>query len=205
MWRHVDRMAGMAGCSAAMTALVFLAGCASAPGPGKPAEPEVVRPVVAVERAQTELAATTALLRAGQLRQAEANLEEIIKVRADLPEAHFNLGWVRFGLGRHAQAIGHFEDGLRLRPGDVQAINMLALSQREAGRFRDAEASYRRAIAAAPDYDKPYLNLGILYELYLGDPAQALAQYRAYQARQKAPDARVAGWVALLERQEAKR
>lgn len=186
-----------------LTALLA-AGCATAPAPRPPAEAPVVRPVVVVERAQTELVATLALLRDGKLRQAEANLEEIVKVRPDIPEAQFNLGWVRQRLDRHAEAIAAFEAGLRLRPDDARALNLLAISQRETGRFADAEASYLRGLAVAPETDRLHLNLGILYELYLKRPRDAATHYRHYQSLQKAPDARVAAWIALLERAEAK-
>lgn len=187
---------------AAIWVLVGLAGCAGAPAPVT--EAPVVRPVVAVERAQSELVATLELLRTGQLRQAEANLEEIVKARPDIAEAHFNLGWVRQRLDRHAEAIGAFEAGLRLRPDDARALNLLGLSQRESGRFVDAEASYRRGLAAAPQAGPLHLNLGILYELYLDRPQQAIEQYRRYQALQSAPDPKVTGWIALLERGVAK-
>lgn len=196
---------GRAGWLRAGLAAVVLAGCATTPQAPVVVEPEIVRPVVVVERAQVELVATLDLLKAGNLRQAEVNLEEIIKARGDIAEAHFNLGWVRHGLGKYALAVGHFEDGLRLRPGDAQALNMLALSQREAGRFKDSEATYRRAIALHPASDRLNLNLGILYEIYLAQPALALEQYRAYQAKQKTADPKVAAWIALLERQGEKR
>jgi tetratricopeptide (TPR) repeat protein len=182
--------------------LLVVAACATPPKPV--VEAPVVRPVVVVERAQSELVATLDLLRDGKLRQAEANLEEILKVRPDIPEAHFNLGWVRQRLDRHADAIRSFEDGLRLRPGELRAINLLGISQREAGRFADAEATYRRGLARAPDTASLHLNLGILYELYLQRPRQALEHYRRYQALQAAPDPKVAGWIALLERREGR-
>ena len=201
---HRDEIAGCSGWLRAGFIALLLAGCATAPPAPLVVEPEIVRPVVVVERAQVELVATLDLLKAGNLRQAEVNLEEIIKARGDIAEAHFNLGWVRHGLGKYVQAIGHFEDGLRLRPGDAQALNQMALSQREAGRFKEAEGTWRQAIALHPANDRMNLNLGILYEIYLGQPAQALAQYRAYQAKQKATDPKVAAWIALLERQGGK-
>lgn len=179
-----------------------LAGCASQPV--VVSEPVVARPVIVVERAQTELVAVLEMLRTGKLKQAEIHLEEIIKARPDIAEAHFNLGWTRQQLNLHDKAIVHFQDGLRLRPDDVQALNLLGVSQRESGRFAEAETSYLKAIALAPGFDKPQLNLGILYELYLKQRTQALAHYRQYRSLQKTPDARVDGWIAYLERQEAR-
>lgn len=179
----------------------WLTGCASAP---RVVEAPMARPLIVVDRAPEELVETLKLLRNGKLSQAEIHLEEIIKARPDIPEAHFNLGWTRHRLGKYAEAIGHFRTGLTLRPNDVEALNLLGVSQREQGQFADAEASYRRAIGLAPNFAKPHLNLGILYELYLKQRPAAIDHYQQYLARLDAPDSRVEGWIQLLKRQEAK-
>lgn len=186
----------------------WLAACASpprsgaiAPPRGPVAEPALVRPVIVVERAQSELVAALELLKAGNLRQAEVNLEEIIKARPDIPEAHFNLGWARQRLDRHTEAIGHFRDGLKLQPDNVRALNLMGLSQRELGHFTEAEQTFRQATATAPGFDKPHLNLGILYELYLRRRPAAIEHYRHYQALQATPDPKVAAWINWLEKE----
>lgn len=193
------------GIRASLLACVLLVACTGTRGPERPAavEETVVRPVVVVEHAQRTLVDTLDLLRTGHYRQAEANLEQIVAVRPDIPEAHFNLGWVRQRLDRHVAAVEAFEAGLRLRPDDLRAINLLAISQREAGRFTDAEATYLRGLAQSPDTDRLHLNLGVLYELYLARPQRAVEHYRRYQELQKVPDPRVGNWIALLERKAA--
>jgi hypothetical protein len=55
-------------------------------------------------------------------------------------------------------------------------------------------------VERVPDFREAYLNLGILYELYLGKLPEALAAYRTYQSLLEAPDHRVDGWVMDLER-----
>lgn len=190
-------------------ASLLLGGCATTGSGGgvaaaKP-EPVIVRPVVKVESAVDEMLAVMDLLKEGNLRQAEANLEEILKVRPDIPEAHLNLGWVKQRLGKHAEALAYLESGLRLRPGDPDGMLMVAYSQREMGRFDLAEASYKKLLAAKPERADAHLNLGVLYELYLFQPALALQHYRTYQGLQATPDTKVAGWIAVLERQEARK
>lgn len=188
----------------AAIALIATGGCGTAPkGGAEPVEPVIVRPVVVAERGGEELVAALALLKEGNFRQAEANLEEIVKVRADIPEAHFNLGWVKHQLKKYVEAIVQLQNGLKLRPGEVRAYNLMALSQRELGQFAEAEATYAKALAIAPDNDRLHLNLGILYDLYLLKPETALEHYRRYQALQKAPDTKVAGWITVLERKKA--
>jgi tetratricopeptide (TPR) repeat protein len=51
---------------------------------------------------------------------------------------------------------------------------------RERGEFSRAESAYREALRIAPDHSDALFNLGILYELYLNRPAEAVAHYRTY-------------------------
>lgn len=194
---------------------LVLAGCGGAPSikSGKsdradraPVELEVpvARPVIQADRGGEELLAAIALLKEGNFRQGEANLEEIVKVRPDLAEAHFNLGWARMKLKKCDGALTAWDAGLKLRPAEVGVINLRAICQRMLGRFTDAEMTYRQALAIAPENDKLHLNLGVLYELYLFRPDLALEHYRRFQSLQKSPDPKVAGWIVLLERKDAK-
>lgn len=84
------------------------------------------------------------------------------------------------------------------------AHNRLALVFRELGEFEQAEQHYQYAIASWPAYDNSYLNLGILYDLYMGKKQQALPNYELYQALQDKPVRQVRGWIADLKRQLAK-
>lgn len=190
-----------------LAAAMLLAACAGTgpvvQEPEPEPEPVIVRPVVVAERAVDEMLVAMKLLEEGNLRQAEANFEEIIKVRPDIAEAHFNLGWVKQRLGKHAEAVEHLRAGLQRRPTDPRAAVLIALSQREQAKFAEAEATLKQRLVAAPQDDQAHLTLGVLYELYLFRTQDALAHYRQYQALQAAPDARVAGWIAVLERQVA--
>ena len=198
------RSEGGLGHHVALVLLAALAVTACAPTALTTAPPEEIRPIVLPERGGDEMLKVMSQLKDGNLRQAEAHLEEIIKVRPDIPEAYFNLGWVKHQLNKQEEAIGHLLSGLRLRPEEMGARYLIALSHRELGQFAEAEAVYRKALEMAPDNDKTHFNLGILYELYLFKPQAALEHYRRYQALQAWPDKKVAGWIAVLERQEAK-
>lgn len=169
-----------------------------------PAALPVARPVIAVERAGDELLAAIALLQAGDFRQAEVNLEEVVKVRPDLVEAYFNLGWARFQLKKCRDAIPALQEGLKQRPAEIAALNLVAICQRTLGQFAEAEKTYQQGLLLAPDNDKLHLNIGVLYDLYLFRPDLALEHYRRFQSLQKTPDTRVAGWIALLERMDGK-
>jgi tetratricopeptide (TPR) repeat protein len=83
--------------------------------------------------------------------------------------------------------------------GGAPAMTGLALAYRNTGRFALAESGYRSALEADPDYAPALLNLGVLLDLYLQQPAAALEQYLSYQAKLSQPDARVAGWIKEVE------
>ncbi|MDP9064726.1 MAG: tetratricopeptide repeat protein, partial [Pseudomonadota bacterium] len=56
------------------------------------------------------------------------------------------------------------------RPDDAAAGNELGIVERKLGKFAEAEATYERTIAQVPNYASTYLNLGVLYDLYLAEP-----------------------------------
>lgn len=197
----------------ATTFALAIWGCASPPPkPGEPAdpfalpaEPAVTRVAVAPERSVEALKDAIRLLREGQFAQADANLEEVRRVRPDIPEVHFNLGWAKLQRRRYPEAVAHLQEGLRLRPGEMRAYALAGIAYREQGLFREAEKAYLEGLAVAPEDDRLHFNLGVLYDLYLLDPDKALTHYQAYQSRQPEPDAKVAGWIAVLEREHRKR
>ncbi len=71
----------------------------------------------------------------------------------------------------------------------------LGLAYRHTGRFPLAEQAYRSALAADPLYGPALLNLGVLLDIYLQQPGQALAQYETYQSTLVEPDPGVARWI----------
>jgi tetratricopeptide (TPR) repeat protein len=65
------------------------------------------------------------------------------------------------------------------------------------GEFKDAAASYEQAIAADPQFAAAWRNLGVVSDLYLGDPGRALTALSRYQelTHEEKP---VSGWIAEL-------
>lgn len=160
----------------------------------------LVKPEFSAQDGVKELERAIKLIKEGKVGQAEANLEHLVSLRKDLPEAYFNLGWARFQLGKHAQVLLDVQSGLRLKPRMVNGWLLLALAEREMGQFAEAEASYLAALAIDSKHAPLHWNLGVLYDLYLQKPVLALARYRAYQSLQAVPDTKVAGWIAVIER-----
>jgi len=100
---------------------------------------------------------------------------------------------------QHDQAIASFAKAIAADDHDAFAWNWLGILYRENGDYARSEQAYRKAIALKPDDAAAHLNLGILCEVYLGRPAEALAQYREYQ-RIAGPDNLMVGiWIRQLE------
>ena len=83
--------------------------------------------------------------------------------------------------------------------GTAADLNRQAIALRQQGKFKDAREAWQQALAASPEYAPAVLNLGVLLDLYLAEPTQALAQYEQYLALTPAGDAQVAKWVAELK------
>ena len=81
--------------------------------------------------------------------------------------------------------------------GSAVAWTELGVTQRMRGEFKDAAASYEQAIAADARYAPAWRNLGVLADLYLGDPSRALAAFEQYKAL-TGEDKPVSGWIAEL-------
>ena len=100
--------------------------------------------------------------------------------------------------GRNEDAGRALEAALVVDPANAGALNRLGVASRRQGRFADARASYERAIAADPSDADAERNLAVLLDLYLGDPAAALAHYERHQALTGGVDAQVGAWVVEL-------
>jgi tetratricopeptide (TPR) repeat protein len=91
------------------------------------------------------------------------------------------------------------ERALQTRPQDAALHGQLGIVLRREGRFAEAKAAYEKAIALAPASATPVLNLAVLTDLYLQQPAQALPLYERVQALLPAQDAQVGKWIAELK------
>jgi tetratricopeptide (TPR) repeat protein len=97
-----------------------------------------------------------------------------------------------------AAAARQIDAALALDPTNAVALNMLGVENRRLGRFAEARAAYERAVALAPAYPAPQRNLGVLLDLYLGDPAAALRHYEQYQVLTGGTDPDAGPWLVEL-------
>lgn len=149
---------------------------------------------------EAAFAAAVLAMQEGRLAEAEVLLLELVADQPELAGPWTNLGRVYLAQGNLEAARHAYENAVKANPGSCEAHNQLGVLDRQAGQFSTAEAHYLACLERLPDFEDAYLNLGILYELYLGRLDDALAVYRQYQAVAVQPDERVKGWVIDLER-----
>lgn len=164
------------------------------------ATPAVATPAAATipVEAQQQFDKAVATLKAGQTDAATAQLQQLASNYPTFAGPLINLGLIEFQANRYESAANLFKRALERDAKSAAANNYLGMSYRYLGRFKDAEAAYKGAIAADDTYAVAHLNLGVLYDLYLQQPELALPEYERYQALQSTPDAKVAAWIKEL-------
>ncbi|MEQ8859457.1 MAG: tetratricopeptide repeat protein [Pseudomonadales bacterium] len=200
--------------TSAVLGVLLLTGCAAsgskpAPAPdprlaaavegsavGRPLPPI---PEVSASNAQV-FARATQLLQEQRLVEAEALLLELTTDQPELAGPWINLAQVYLAQEREDEAVGALQLAVLANPGNCHARTELGVLLRRRGDFGAAEANYLACLEYQPDYQAAYLNLGILYDLYLGRLDDALAAYRQYQTLAVEPDRRVNVWVVDLQR-----
>ncbi|MCB1625999.1 MAG: tetratricopeptide repeat protein, partial [Pseudomonadales bacterium] len=122
------------------------------------------------------------LLRGGDTTQAILEFQLLTQSQPELVAPYFNLGIAQRRAGQFAESAAAFEAAAGRAPSNAAVLTELGVALREAGRFADARAAYTRAVEADPNYAPAYRNLGTLLDLYLSDPAAALAAFETYQS-----------------------
>lgn len=90
-------------------------------------------------------------LKLGRRHRAVKLLEKAVALRPRDPAVLLELARLRDGFGDHDTAMRHFAKAIELDPTYADAYGQLAASFYERRRFRDAEATARRALTVKPD------------------------------------------------------
>lgn len=150
--------------------------------------------------ADVELAGALAAAyeQAGQLRQAETVLRELVSRNPKDAPALFRLGVVLGIQRRHAEAAARFRQAQALAPNDPSIARALAVAARRAGDPAAAETAARRLLKLHPeDVDSTALVAVILRDR--GKPAEAVALYRSFVARHPSDPAALSDLAELLD------
>lgn len=138
-----------------------------------------------------------ALMDGQDYEQAIALLEKVIAQAPGVTAPYINIAMAYRRTGQPEKAEAHLQTALDLIPAHPAACNEYGLLYRQSGRFADARQMYETALASFPEYYPLHRNLGILCDLYLNDPACALAHYEIY-GQAYPEDRKVQMWIADL-------
>ena len=150
--------------------------------------------------AQRDFDAAVSTMQQQQWAAAEQQFKTLASAHPTLSGPPLNLALLAARAGRDEDAERYFQQAIATNGNNLEAMNQYAIWLREHGRFTDAEAQYQRALALWPEHADSHLNLGILYDLYLGDSANALVQYQRYLELVGEAQTPVRGWVVELQR-----
>lgn len=140
------------------------------------------------------------LMKQGQTQDAETALTDLIKDFPQYSGPLTELGMIYVKSKRMDLAAAAFAQAVANNSQNAVAYNWQGILYREANDWSRAEQAYKRALSIDSSYANAHLNLGILYDVYLKRPDDALDQYKEYQRLGGADDLRVLVWVADLEK-----
>jgi len=89
---------------------------------------------------------------------------ETIKRNREHARAYFQVGYCLAKLGRHKEAIGPYQQAIRINPKDADFHNNLCVAYGMVGRYDDAIESCRRSIRLKSDLAESHNNLGWSYQ-----------------------------------------
>jgi tetratricopeptide (TPR) repeat protein len=167
---------------------------------GPDQNPYLAQEVSAPGAARALFADAIRAMQSQQWSRAETLLQQLISQYPDLSGPYLNLGIVYRQRNQLDKAEEAFAKAVTVNDMNIDALNQLALIKREQGDFRAAETHYLSALAVWPKHDVSHKNLGILYDMYMGELAKALEQFEIYQFLQPEPDRRINGWIIDLQR-----
>jgi tetratricopeptide (TPR) repeat protein len=138
-------------------------------------------------------------MKSGRNTDAELEFKQLTLAYPEFAGPEVNLGLLYLRASRYADAEGAFKAALARNPDNAIASDELGIVERKLGKFAEAEAAYQHTIAVEPNYAPAYLNLGVLYDLYLAQPQRALEQFEHYLTL-AGENKQVAGWVIELKK-----
>ena len=200
---------------AAVAVALLLAGCGSAP-PQKatesPSEPVAaastasapgaatgsnITPVPVTARGKADFDRAVGFMRSGNNTEAELEFKQVALQFPQLSAPYVNLGILYRKTGRLDQSEAALKTAVERNDGSAVAWTELGATQRMRGEFPAAAASYEKAISADPNFAPAYRNLGVVSDLYLGDPERALTAFERYKEL-TGEEKPVSGWIAEL-------
>jgi len=185
-----------------LSLVIMLGGCAGSPR--RPAESTAPGPdykstsMETATDADAEFQAALQLMESGDWHGAADRLSAIVAAKPRLSGAWTNLGIARIKIGDAAGAEEAFKRAIEMNANQLVAYNELGILYRRSGRLEEAAAIYNEGLRIKPDAEEIHWNLGVLYDRYLPNPAQALFHYERYRQLTQSEDRQLLAWISEL-------
>jgi tetratricopeptide (TPR) repeat protein len=163
-------------------------------------DPYEAKAPVVVPEAKAAFDAAMKSLNSGDESGAEAQFKVMMEKYPTLSGSAYNLAVMAKKKGNLKVAKEYLNTAIGRNGNNLNARSLRAQICREEGNFPDAEKEYLEIIKLWGGYLTAYKNLGILYDLYMGDSVKALPYYKKYQSLIAQPDKQVNGWIIDIER-----
>jgi tetratricopeptide (TPR) repeat protein len=154
-------------------------------------------------RATADFNRAVGFMRSGNATEAELEFKQMTLSYPRLATPFVNLGILYRKAGHLDQSEDALKGAVERNGTSAVAWNELGATQRLRGEFPDAAASYEKAIAADSNFAPAYRNLGVVSDLYLGDPERALTALERYKEL-TGEDRPVTSWIAELRQRTGK-
>ena len=134
----------------------------------------------------------------GYWKDSETLFRHTVEVTKNNHIAHIVLGKALFDKSQTAEAIGQYQEAIRLKPDDVDAHMDLGVALFKQGQTDEAINQYQEAIRLKPNYAEPHYNLGVTF-LENGRTDEAIRQFQeAIHLKPDDPKVHINLGVALL-------
>lgn len=150
---------------------------------------------------EDEFDAAVHLMKVEDWQAASEKLAAITSAQPWLSGAWLNLGIARSNTGDAVAAEAAFKKAIDTSTRQVAAYNELGIIYRRSNRLEDAAFIYNEGLKIDPDNLHLHWNLGILYDRYLPNPAQALIHYEYYRQLTQSDDRQLLSWISELREQ----
>jgi Tfp pilus assembly protein PilF len=101
----------------------------------------------------------------------------VVKLNQYSSIAHYNLGRFLAQQGQHTEAIAHYREALRIRPGDAETHNNLGLLLAIRGEVEASLAEFQKAARISPSYARAFFNMGRVFATQ-GELDKAVENYQ---------------------------
>lgn len=152
------------------------------------------------KQAAKDFTVAIGLMNQGQLEQALTAFIAMTEAYPMLSGPYANIGVIYSRQEKWEEAVQALNTAVDKNPKNTKALNQLGFALRHQGDFDGAEKAYLKAIKVDSQFAESYLNIGILYDIYMGKFVKASDFYQKYQSLQTEPDRQVAGWIVDINR-----